>query len=139
MEENLAVLITGAIGIATTVISGWTSWFFARKKYNSEVDGQVIANMKESLSFYKDLSTDTQERLNLVLEQNKEILSQNAQLLEQNIRLEAEVKTLKVEVKLLTDKLAEKEPVKHTEEPIVEFVVKEEKPKTSRKPKKKSV
>ena len=112
MAEHFSVLLTGAIGLVTTIVSGWTSWFFARKKYNSEVDSQVIANMKESLSFYKDLSNDTQERLNLVLEQNKEILAQNAQLIEQNIRLEAEVKILKAEVKDLTEKLGELDPTK---------------------------
>lgn len=35
---DLGVLITGVIGFITTIVSGWTSWFFARKKYNSEVD-----------------------------------------------------------------------------------------------------
>ena len=32
------ILVTAGIGFLTTIVSGWTSWFFARKKYNSEVD-----------------------------------------------------------------------------------------------------
>ena len=32
------VLITGILGIITSIISGWVSYFFTRKKYNSEVD-----------------------------------------------------------------------------------------------------
>lgn len=109
MGENLAVLITGGIGVVTTIVSGWTSWFFARKKYNSEVDSQVIANMKESLDFYKNLSDDNKERLTQVLEQNREILEQNAQLLEQNAKLEKEVSTLKEQIETLTARLQKTE------------------------------
>ena len=109
MGENLAVLITGGIGVITTIVSGWTSWFFARKKYNSEVDSQVIANMKESLDFYKSLSDDNKERLTQVLEQNREILEQNAQLLEQNAKLEQEVSTLKAQIEILTQRMQKTE------------------------------
>ena len=52
---DLGILITGGIGVVTTIASGWASWFFARKKYNSEVDNQLIKNMNESLEFYKKL------------------------------------------------------------------------------------
>ena len=44
---DLGILITGGVGIITTVISGWTSWFFARRKYNSEVDNNLIENMQQ--------------------------------------------------------------------------------------------
>jgi len=102
MGENYEVLLTGVIGLVTTITSGWVSWFFARKKYNSEVDSQVISNMKESLEFYKSLSDDTKARLDEVLKQNKEILEQNAKLLEQNTRLESEVKELKKKIEELS-------------------------------------
>lgn len=104
LTTNIDVFATGLIGLFTTVISGWTSWIFARKKYNSEVDSQVIANMKESLDFYKQLSDDNKERLDQVLQQNKEILAQNAKLIEQNKRLQEEVEELKRQIKILTDK-----------------------------------
>lgn len=100
------MLVTGGIGILTTIVSGFTAWFFARKKYNSEVDNQVIINMKESLEFYKSLSDDNKERLSEVLEQNRQILDQNSQLLEQNKQLELEVQTLKHQVNLLTTKIS---------------------------------
>lgn len=98
MMENYEVLITGCLGLVTTIVSAWLSWFFARKKYNSEVDSQVIANMKESLDFYKHLSDDNKERLTQILEQN-------AQLMEQNIKLEKEVEGLKEQLKALSSKL----------------------------------
>ena len=70
---DLGILITGGIGLVTTIVSGWTSWFFARKKYNSEVDSNLINNMKESLDFYEKLSTDNRERLEEVLKRNTEL------------------------------------------------------------------
>lgn len=67
------ILITGGVGIITTVISGWTSWFFARRKYNSEVDNNLIENMQQSLEFYKKLSDDNKDRLDEVLKRNAEL------------------------------------------------------------------
>lgn len=67
------ILITGGVGLVSTIVSGWTSWFFARKKYNSEVDSNLINNMKESLDFYEKLSTDNRERLEEVLKRNAEL------------------------------------------------------------------
>ena len=70
---DLGILITGVAGIITTVISGWASWFFARKKYNSEVDNNLIENMQQSLEFYKKLSDDNKNRLDEVLKRNAEL------------------------------------------------------------------
>ena len=70
---DLGILITGGVGIITTVISGWTSWLFARRKYNSEVDNNLIENMQQSLEFYKKLSDDNKNRLDEVLKRNAEL------------------------------------------------------------------
>jgi hypothetical protein len=70
---DLGILITGGVGIITTVVSGWASWFFARRKYNSEVDNNLIENMQQSLEFYKKLSDDNKNRLDEVLERNAEL------------------------------------------------------------------
>lgn len=67
---DIDVMITGGIGIITTIMSGWTSWFFARKKYNSEVDSTLIENMENSLEFYKKLSDDNRARLEQLAERN---------------------------------------------------------------------
>lgn len=69
----METLITGGIGLLTTVIGSWTSWIFARKKYNSEVDNNLIQNMKESLDFYKKLSDDNKIRLEEVLKRNEDL------------------------------------------------------------------
>ena len=66
-------IIIALIGIFATILSSWTTWFFTRKKYNSEVDQNLIQNMKESLDFYKQLSDDNRSRLEEVLKRNDEL------------------------------------------------------------------
>ena len=66
-------IIIALIGIFSTILSSWTTWFFTRKKYNSEVDQNLIQNMKESLDFYKQLSDDNRSRLEEVLKRNDEL------------------------------------------------------------------
>ena len=67
------VIITGLIGFISTIVSGWVTWFFTRKKYNVEVDQTLVQNMKESLDFYKKLSDDNRDRLQEVLKRNDEL------------------------------------------------------------------
>ena len=88
---NLDVLITAGIGIVSTFIGSWTSWLFARKKYNSEVDNNLIQNMKESLDFYKQLSDDNKNRLEEILKKNEEL-----EILDK--KLEEEVRQLRKQV-----------------------------------------
>lgn len=65
---DVGVLITGGIGLVTTVVSGWTSWFFARKKYNTEVDSNEIENLKKSLEFYESIVKDNNEKLQFYID-----------------------------------------------------------------------
>lgn len=82
------ILITAIIGIITTIISGWVSYFFTRKKYNSEVDLNLIEKMQGSLDFYMKLSED-----------NKRILDETLTKLEasekRNNALEDEIRELR--------------------------------------------
>lgn len=81
-------IIIALIGVFSTIVSSWTTWFLTRKKYNSEVDQNLIQNMKESLDFYKQLSDDNKSRL-------EEVLARNEELEKRNDRLEEEVKKLR--------------------------------------------
>lgn len=81
------ILITGVIGLCTTVISGWTSWFFARKKYESEVDHNIIENMESSLKFYKSLSDDNRVRLEEMAKRNQELEKELQELKRQVMNL----------------------------------------------------
>ena len=84
---ELETLITGGIGLLTTVVSGLTSWIFARKKYNSEVDHNLIENMENSLEFYKKLSDDNKTRLEEMAERNKILEAEIQELKKQMLNL----------------------------------------------------
>lgn len=81
------ILITALIGIVTTFTSGFTAWFFARKKYNSEVDNNLIKNMQDSLEFYKKLSDDNKSRLEEVLKRNDNLEEEIKELRQQVMSL----------------------------------------------------
>ena len=65
---DVGILITGGIGLVTTIVSGWTSWFFARKKYNTEVDSNEIENLKKSLEFYESIVRDNNKKLQFYID-----------------------------------------------------------------------
>ena len=90
---SVDVIITGIIGLITTVLSGWTSWFYTRKKYNSEVDNNLILNMKNSLEFYDKLSNDNKVRLEEVLQRNNELEKELKELKKQMFNLMASICT----------------------------------------------
>lgn len=90
---DFGILITGGIGLITTIVSSWASWFFARKKYDSEVDSNLINNMKESLDFYEKLSADNRERLEEVLKRNTELEQEVGELRKQLFNLMSSICT----------------------------------------------
>ena len=83
METWIAILG----GLITTFLSGFTSWFFTKKKYNAEVDNNLITNMQESLEFYKALADDNKRRLEEVLLENSDLRKEVADLREQVLKL----------------------------------------------------
>ena len=84
-------LVTGGIGLTSTIIGSIITWVLARRKYNSEVDNNLINNMKASLEFYKKLSDDNRSRLEGVLKRNDELEKRDE-------RLEEEVRQLRKQV-----------------------------------------
>ena len=80
-------IIIALIGILSTVISSWVSWFLTRRKQNSEVDNTTIQNMSESLEFYKKLSDDNKRRLDEVLLRNDQLEKEIEDLRNQMFRL----------------------------------------------------
>ena len=77
MEETWIAVLTGAIA---TFVSSFTTWFFTKRKYNSEVDANLITNMQESLEFYKTLADDNKARLEEVLRENAELRKEITEL-----------------------------------------------------------
>ena len=80
-------VIIALIGVLSTITGSWTSWFFARKKYNSEVDNNLIENMQKSLEFYKKLSDDNKSRLDEALKRNDQLEKEMFQLRQQVFEL----------------------------------------------------
>ena len=74
-------------GIITSILSGFTSWFFTKKKYNAEVDNNLISNMQDSLEFYKSLADDNKQRLDEVLAENADLRKEVSELREQVSKL----------------------------------------------------
>ena len=67
--------------------SGFTGWFFAKRKYNAEVDNNLISNMQDSLEFYKALADDNKQRLDEVLAENADLRKEVGELREQVSKL----------------------------------------------------
>ena len=84
---DVDILITGGVGLATSIISSWTTWFFTRKKYNSEVDLNLVEKMEKSLEFYKSLSDDNKTRLEEITERNNELEKEVQELRKQVLNL----------------------------------------------------
>ena len=84
---DLGILITGGVGLITSIVSSWTAWFFARKKYNSEVDLNLVEKMEKSLEFYRNLSDDNRARLEEITERNDELEKEVAGLRKQVLNL----------------------------------------------------
>lgn len=74
-------------GLLTTIAAGFSGWFFTKKKYNAEVDNNLINNMQESLEFYKTLADDNKRRLEEVLVENADLRKEVTDLREQVLKL----------------------------------------------------
>ena len=99
------IVLTGIIGVVTSICSGFTAWFFARKKYNSEVDNNLIKNMEASLKFYTKLSDDNAQRLEEIIEDNTILREQFEAVLSENNTLRLEIIKLRSQIGTLTEEL----------------------------------
>ena len=77
MEETWITILSSAI---TAFATAFTTWFFTTRKYNAEVDNNLISNMQDSLEFYKSLADDNKSRLEAVLQENAELRKEIADL-----------------------------------------------------------
>ena len=100
MEETWIAILAGAI---TTFASSFTTWFFTKKKYNAEVDNNLISNMQESLEFYKSLADDNKARLDVVLSENAELRKEITELRSQVDKLTSTLATYGLQ-KLIEEK-----------------------------------
>lgn len=92
---NFEVLITGIIGLITTIVTNILTFVFSRRKYNAGVDHDTIDNMKNALQFYENAIESNNRTLVDVLSKSENLAKVNAQLL-------LEVQNLKIQVEMLT-------------------------------------
>lgn len=69
-------IILALVGVGEAIITAIVTFKLTKRKYNSEVDNNLINNMKESLDFYKKLSDDNKKRLDDVLVKNDKLESE---------------------------------------------------------------
>lgn len=84
---ELDVLITGGIGLVTSIASAWTSWFFARKKYNTEVDGNYIENLQRALATYDSIIEHNKKEIEHLMVRNDELEKEVSELKKQMLDL----------------------------------------------------
>lgn len=80
-------IIIAGIGLLTTIISGWTSWFFARKKYNTEVDSNYIENLGKGLETYDSIIAHNKQEIEYLMQENNELRKELAELRKQVLEL----------------------------------------------------
>lgn len=97
------IIITGVIGLITTIVSSVVTWLVSRKKYNAGVDHDRIANMEQSLKFYETLTESNNKTLQDLLEKSEQLATSNINLLieVQNLRVQVEIlsKVIRTELK----------------------------------------
>lgn len=80
-------IVIGGIGILTTIVSAWVSWFFARKKYNSEVDHNYIENLSDGLKTYDSIISHNKAEIEYLMKDNEELRAEVSELRKQVLNL----------------------------------------------------
>lgn len=98
-------LITAGITIVTSAITSFITWLLAKKKYNAEVDNNLIRNMQEALEFYKKLADDNKERLEELIKRNEQLEAKNEELGKRDDKLEEELKEMRRKLDMMMEKI----------------------------------
>ena len=80
-------LIVGGIGLLTTITSAWVSWFFARKKYNTEVDHNYLENLEKGLETYDSIIAHNKTEIEFLMKENTELRMEIGELRKQVLNL----------------------------------------------------
>jgi len=88
--ENIWTIV---IAFATAMISGFSSWFFAKSKYKAEVEGAKIDNFDKAIDAYKKMYEDMIDDLKL----------QNSELKDEVESLKAELNQNRQQIMTLTN------------------------------------
>lgn len=84
---DINALITGIIGLLTTISSGIISWVLARRKYNTEVDHTYLENLEKGLETYDAIITHNKSEIEYLMKENHELRQEIAELRKQVLNL----------------------------------------------------
>lgn len=65
---DLNIVISGAVALISSGVTSFITWFFTRRKYNTEVDSNEIKNLKDSLDFYEKIVRDNNKKLSFYID-----------------------------------------------------------------------
>lgn len=80
---DFSILLTGGVGIITGIISSVVTYILARRKYNSEVDLNIMEKMERSLKFYEEIVNNNRIQLEELMSKNKALESEVGELRKQ--------------------------------------------------------
>ena len=98
-------LFTTLISLGASVITGFATFLFTRKKYLSEVSSNEIDNMRKSLQFYIDIVEDNKVRIEYYQAEIERCNAETARLRLDNVDLRKQVQDLSNQVILLMNQI----------------------------------
>lgn len=90
-------IIIALVGVVCTGLSSWFTFFLTKRKYNTEVEGQQIENMKQAFDAYRTTMEETVKAQNLRIE---DLRRENESLRNQLNQLQNQMLTYMVGKKL---------------------------------------
>jgi len=74
MSELLITIVTAVISSAA---SGWAGWFFARRKYNAEVESNDLQNLRDRVQVVNDIIATLKTELDRINDENQKLRDEN--------------------------------------------------------------
>lgn len=71
------LLITIVTAIVSSAASGWAGWFFARKKYNAEVESSDLQNLRDRVQVVNDIVDTLKTELDRLNIENDKLRNEN--------------------------------------------------------------
>ena len=84
---DIGAVITGGIGLLTTISSGVISWILARKKYNTEVDHNYLENLEKGLETYDSIISHNKSEIECLMKDNEDLRREVSELRKQVLNL----------------------------------------------------
>lgn len=91
--------ITLMIALVSSVASGFGTWFFSKKQYDSQVQNQDITNIDAAVGVWQKVINSLKQQVDELLIETKALREENASLKDDMEKLREDLSKLKVETK----------------------------------------